>query len=185
MDMARWGLGVTLPHKVQSMGGHFTFDDDKETLNSQITVFEYPEAGKLLQFEVRHWITNHEGNFYSGDQTEVGVLFFGSEGYMTVKYFEYKTFLGKKREPSPSGSERGNEFASFTSGVCSRKREDLGVDIEDGHFSSALCHLANISYRLGRTIEFDRSSETFQTDSEANKLLTRDYRPPFVVPAIT
>ena len=61
MDIARWGLGVTLPTKISSIGGHFMFDDDQETPNTQISVLEFPnQAGggdkkKLLQFEVRHW----------------------------------------------------------------------------------------------------------------------------------
>jgi predicted dehydrogenase len=184
MDMARWGLGVSLPRRVQSMGGHFLFDDDQETPNAQIATFEFPEPGKLLQFEVRHWITNHEGGFGTGDANEVGVIFYGSEGYMTVQYFEYKTYLGRKRESGPTRRGSGNEFATFIEGVRQRKREALGVDIEEGHISSALCHLANMAYRLGRTIELDPSTEQCPGDDKANEMLTRQYRPPFVVPAI-
>ena len=77
---------------------------------------------------------------------------------MTVEYFGYKTFLGKKREPGPSGKGEGNEFATFIDGVRQRKQAALGVDIEEGHLSSVLCHLANMSYRLGRTLEFDPST---------------------------
>src|SRR5262249_37113501 len=133
MDMARWGLGVTLPTRVQSMGGHFLFDDDQETPNTQIATFEFPEAGKIMQFEVRAWITNHEGNFGKGENNEVGTLFYGSDGYMAVQYFEYKTYLGKKREPGPSGKSESNEYGTFIEGVRQRKREALGVDIEEGH----------------------------------------------------
>ena len=183
MDMARWGLDVRLPTRVQSMGGRFVFEDDKQTPNSQIAVFDFPDEGKVLQFEVRHWITNHEAGFGSGPDKEVGVLFFGSEGYMSLKYFEYKTFLGRNQEPGPSAHGAGNEFATFIAGVRSRRQEDLGVEIEEGHFSSALCHLGNMAYRLGRTIEFDPESETCVGD-DANQLLSRDYREPFVVPRI-
>jgi predicted dehydrogenase len=182
MDMARWGLGVTLPTRVQSMGGHFLFDDDQETPNTQIATFEFPEKGKMLQFEVRPWITNHEGSFGKGPDNEVGTLFYGSEGYLAVQYFAYKTYLGKKREPGPSGKGAGNEFATFIEGVRQRKREALGVDIEDGHHSAVLCHLANVAYRLGRTVEFDPSGEQCPGDDKANQLLTRAYRKPFVVP---
>ncbi len=64
MDVARWGLGVKLPTKINSIGGHFVFDDAQNTPNNQITVFEFPNSKgggdkkKMLQFEVRHWITN-------------------------------------------------------------------------------------------------------------------------------
>jgi predicted dehydrogenase len=184
MDMARWGLGVGLPRHVQSMGGHFLFDDNQETPNAQIATFAYPEVNKVLQFEVRPWITNHEANLGTGPQNEVGVIFYGSEGYMTVQYFEYKTFLGQKREPGPSARGEGNAYDTFITAVRSRKREALGVEIEEGHLSSALCHLANMAYRLGRTIEFDPVHERCVGDEQANRLLTRQYREPFVVPAL-
>ena len=182
MDMARWGLGVGLPTKVQAMGEHFMFDDAQETPNTLNSTFMFPDK-KMLVFEVRHWIGNHEGGFGSGGSNDVGVLFYGSKGYMTVKYFEYHTFLGKNREPGPSGKSARNEWATFIDGVRSRRTEDLGVDIEEGHLSSALCHLANTAYRLGRTLEFDPSSERFVDDDEANATLIRDYRSPFTVPA--
>jgi predicted dehydrogenase len=182
MDMARWGLGVGLPNSVQSMGGHYMFDDDQETPNTLISTFEYPEEGKMLQFETRHWITNYEGGFGAHGGNNVGVLFYGSEGYMELQYFSYKTYLGKKREPGPSGSGEGDHFGNFIRAVRSGRREDLTADIEEGHLSSALCHLGNIAYRTRRTIRFDPATETILNDSEASLLLKRDYRSPFEVP---
>ncbi|HVR74096.1 MAG TPA: gfo/Idh/MocA family oxidoreductase, partial [Planctomycetota bacterium] len=57
----------------------------------------------------------------------------------------------------------------------------LHAPIEEGHKSSALCHLANIAYRTGRTLEFDPVKETILGDPEASALLTREYRDPFRV----
>jgi predicted dehydrogenase len=108
----------------------------------------------------------------------------GSEGYMQVYYFGYRTYLGQKREPGPGWEEGSNEYERFIAAVRSRKIADLGVDIEDGHLSSALCHLGNIAYRLGRTVAFDPVKESFPGDPEASKMLSRDYRKPFVVPEI-
>ncbi len=183
MDMARWGLGMGLPTRIQSAGGHYLFDDDQETPNTLVTTFEYPEQKKMLVFEVRHWLTNHEG-LADGPKNEVGVTFYGSEGYLQLKYFEYQTYLGQKRELGPSAKAPSNEYERFIAGVRSRKIEDLGVDIEDGHLSSALCHLGNIAYRLKRTVNFDPKTESFPGDDAANALLTRQYRAPFVVPKI-
>jgi predicted dehydrogenase len=184
MDMARWGLGVELPSRIQSMGGHYMFDDDQQTPNTLICTFEYPGKGKLLQFETRHWVTNYEGGFGSPGDNNVGVLFYGSEGYMELEYFSYRTFLGKKREPGPKGSGEGDPWNTFVSAVRSGKREDLGVDIEEGHLSSALCHLGNIAYRTRRTIQFDPAAENIIGDEEASQMLSRDYRDPFVVPSV-
>jgi len=188
MDIARWGLGVGLPTKVQAAGARYMFDDDQETPNTLVATFEYPaekeSQRKMLVFEVRHWITNPEGE--GKEPCDVGVLFYGSEGYMTIPtYGSYYTFLGKKREPGPKGSGGGDQFhfSNFIAAVRSRKREELNAEIEEGHLSAALCHLANVSYRTGRTIQFDPKTETCGNDGEANKLLTRQYRAPFVVPA--
>ena len=62
MDKARWGLGVKYPIKASAIGGHFMFDDDQETPNTLNASFEFNENGKtkMLEFEVRHWITNRE-----------------------------------------------------------------------------------------------------------------------------
>lgn len=183
MDMARWGLGVGLPKRVHAAGGHFMFNDDQETPNTLISIFEYPDEKKMLVFETRHWITNQE-DFGSGASNAVGVTFYGSEGYMQVYYFGYKTFLGQKREPGPTGTGAPNEYDRFIAAVRSRKREDLGVDIEEGYLSAALCHLGNISYRLGRTVLFDPQTATFGKDEAANALLSREYRSPYVVPKL-
>jgi hypothetical protein len=54
--------------------------------------------------------------------------------------------------------------------------------VETGHLSSALAHLGNISYRLGRQLDFDPVAEQFIGDEDANKMLTRDYRQPYILP---
>lgn len=179
MDIARWGLGVTLPTKVSSMGGHYMFDDDQNTPNTQISSLEFNKDGKkkLLVFEVRHWMTNPEGG------VKVGNLFYGSEGYMVIDgYTEYKTFLGKNGEPGPARKEGGNNWANFIEAVRNNKREQLNGEIEEGHLSSALVHLSNISYRLGRSLDFDPAKEMIVNDKEAQAMMRRQYRAPFVVP---
>jgi len=190
MDLARWGLGVKLPTRVSSMGGHFLFDDDQQTPNTQIATFEFQEGGKkkLLVFEVRHWISNHEAGIGEGRGSRggntVGNVYYGAKGYMAVDgYTSYKTFLGKEQEPGPARREGGSNWANFIQAVRSRKVEDLNADIEEGHLSSVLVHLANISYRLGRTIDFDPARERIVGDEEASRMMSRAYRAPFVVPA--
>jgi len=91
VDIARWGLGVGLPSKVQSMGHHFMFDDDQETPNTMVSTFWYPKEKKMLVFEVRHWITNHEDIVGSGGGNSIGVIFYGSKGYMVIpSYSKYQ-----------------------------------------------------------------------------------------------
>jgi predicted dehydrogenase len=195
LDIMRWGLGLnTHPSVIQSMGGHYVHDDDQETPNVQVASFQYEGHKALLQFDVRPWITNLEagiGDIYPsrGKGNLVGVIFFGSEGYMVMPgYTCYYTFLGRKRTPGPKGETKGDlmanrdHFQNFLRAVRSRRQTDLSANIAVGHLSSALSHLANIAYRTGRTLRFDPSSETFPDDPEANRFLTRTYRPPYVIP---
>lgn len=176
-DMCQWGLGVTLPSSITAMGGKFLWDDDKETPEVLTTLYHYPAENKLIQFEVRPWFTNTE------DGVTVGNIFYGSEGYMVVKgYDTYETFLGPTRTPGPKGKRGGDHFANFIGAVRSRRSEDMHGPVETAHYSSALAHLGNIAFRLNRRLDFDPKTEQFPGDSEANQMLTRRYREPFVVP---
>ena len=179
-DMCLWGLDVKLPSQIVAMGGKFLWDDDKETPEVLSSCYFYPEENKMIEFEVRHWCTNRE------DEATVGNIFYGEEGYMVIKgYGTYETYLGSKREPGPKNSmkdETDLHFANFLEAVRTRKKEILNAPVETAHYSSALAHLGNITFRLGRQLEFDPQSEKFVDDPEADAMLTRNYREPFVVP---
>jgi hypothetical protein len=90
--------------------------------------------------------------------------------------------MGKDQQPGPGATAPDQHWENFIAAVRSRKREDLNAEIEEGALSCNLMHLANISYRVGRTIHWDAKTMTCVGDPEANKLLTRAYRTPFVVP---
>jgi predicted dehydrogenase len=176
-DLCMWGLNVGLPTRVTSMGGKFLFDDDKETPETQTSLYHYPDQKKMIQFEVRNWCTNDEAG------AGVGNIFYGSEGFLVVKgYQTYEIYLGQKREKGPSGKKGGDHFANFIKAVRSRKTSDQNGPVESAHLSSALAHLGNISYRVGRTLNFDPKTERFVGDTEADTYLKRKYRAPFVVP---
>ncbi|HEY6291956.1 MAG TPA: Gfo/Idh/MocA family oxidoreductase [Terriglobia bacterium] len=208
MDIARWGLGLGLPNKVSAVGGHFMFVDDQQTPNTLNCAFEYdlPDGKRcMLEFEVRHWITNHEAGIgtsefgsqgvpqaglepktkFGGSDT-IGNIFYGSKGYLAIDgYDSYRTWLGRKQEPGPSGNGGGNHYANFVECVRTRNQDNLTAPIEEGYLSATLVHLANASYRLGRTLNVDPKTGHVQGDDEANLLLRdgdRGYRAPFVVP---
>ncbi|MDE3181151.1 MAG: Gfo/Idh/MocA family oxidoreductase [Acidobacteriota bacterium] len=211
IDIARWGLGVGYPNKASAIGGHFMFKDDQETPNTLNCAFEFDLPGgkrRMLEFEVRHWITNHEAGIgerteqqsagphpklgpNSGTNNTIGDIFYGSKGYLAVGSEDsgaYKTWLGEAQEPGPSGNQPGGDvlhFQNFIDCVVSRKKEDLHAPIEEGVASCALIHLANASYRLGRTLNFDPDTQKVINDPEADTLLRdgdRGYRAPYVVP---
>ena len=179
-DMCMWGLDVGLPEKITAMGGKFLWDDCKETPEVLTSTYLYPDEKKMLQFEVRHWNTNYE------DGVKVGNIFYGKDGYMLIKgYSKYETYLSvgrEKYEPGPSGDQGGDHYANFIDAVRAHDKSILNGPVETAHLSSALAHLGNISYRLGRQLDFNPSQERFVNDDEANAMLKRKYRKPYVVP---
>jgi hypothetical protein len=200
MDIARWMLGVKLPTRICAMGGHVMFEDDQNTPNTIMAIMEFPnpkgggDKKKILQFEVRHWISNREdalwmkqgkrdpgGYMISADNT-VGNLVFGSKGYMAKDVDQWQTFMGQDRVPGPSGSGLGNHYQVFTDAIRNPDPKIFNKSIEEGFYSCCLVHLANISYRLGRSLDFDPERMRFVSDTQANAMLTREYRAPFVVP---
>jgi len=191
MDAARWLLGVKYPSKVSAIGGHFMFDDDQETPNTLSANFEFDEGGKkkMLQFEVRHWVTNGEAGLLdeqmSGSNSGAGNIVYGPKGYLSTARPGFKIVLGKEHQPGPvpSADRQEDNWANFIKAVRSGKYSDLNAPMEEAVPSVILIHLANISYRLGRTLNFDAATMTCKGDAEANKMFTRAaYRAPFVVP---
>jgi len=122
----------------------------------------------------------------SGKPGTVGNIYYGPKGYLAIQDYEtYKSWLGEREEPGPEGHGKERNFANFIDCVRSRKKEDLGAPIEEGHISATLVHLANVSYRLGRALKFDPHKEEVIGDHEANHLLRdadRGYRPGFTIP---
>ena len=168
MDKARWGLGkMELPKSVVSVGGRFGYVDDGETANTQLSLFDYDDA--QLIFEVRGLKTDK----YKGSL--VGNIFFGSEGYVVCPGYASGTAYspdGKKIQEFEGGVE-GSHFTNFVKGVRSRKITDLNADILEGHLSSALCHLGNISYRLGTEATFDKDVTAFTDCKDATAAVVR------------
>jgi predicted dehydrogenase len=176
-DLCMWGLNVGLPEKITSMGGKFLWDDYKETPEVLSSVYHYPSEKKVIQFEVRPWMTNQE------DGVGIGNIFYGSEGYMVIEgYNKYETFLGREKKPGPSRKEGGDHYQNFVEAVLAKDPTKCNAPVETAHLSSGLAHLGNIAYQTGRVLTFDPKTETFPGDAEANKMMKREYRAPYVVP---
>ncbi len=189
MDIARWGLNKsTLPKVVHSSGGKLVYDDDQETPNTQLSVFEWDDC--QLHFEVRGLLTGGESSIAYDGRNFIGDMFFGSDGYMSVDQRGFQVYLGDGREltermdyAEPRIWDTAPHIGNFIEAVKSRNATDLHADILEGHLSASLCHMANISYRTGRKLTFDPVSEMFVNNPEANGLVKRKYREPYVVPA--
>jgi predicted dehydrogenase len=176
VDITRWGMKKGLPVKVHSSGGRFGYKDQAQTPNTQTTTWQYDD-GSAIVGEIRGLYTSEP---MSWD-------FFGSKGHMHV--FDdgrFEITIGRNKKPEvieqlPPDKD-DTHYSNFTGAVRSRKRETLHAEIYETHISTALCHLGNIAYRLGRELKFDPAKEKFVGDAEADKLLTRVYRKPYAVP---
>jgi hypothetical protein len=106
---------------------------------------------------------------------------------------------GTRREQKEKGPGSANqtaeavglttiEFAHYQNFIDAIRANDpklLACDVMEGHLSSALPHLANISYRVGHGLAFNGKTETFENDKAADKLLTREYRKGFEIPSLS
>jgi predicted dehydrogenase len=198
-DVARWGMNKNEhPLSVYSTGGIFGIDPDEcaqQTPNTQSSLIKYRD-GKIIEFETRGRYTNDE----SSVGVRIGNIFYGTEGYLELRGESadpWKAFRKREKEPfagSGVGESKENDptfmaapdasahYANFVEAIRSGKDEMLNCDAREGFYSSALPHLANISYRLGRELRFMGEYEKFANDPEADAMLTRLYRPPYEVP---
>jgi predicted dehydrogenase len=205
IDVVRWAMAKNVhPVKVHCYGGLFADKSDQETPNVENVSYEYAD-GTLVELEV----TTLPSPSFGGVQ--MGEFFYTPQGYVTsaknwstvaADFVPGSTpdppsgislrasnlsFPKISYKPGPAipdieGVQEVSHFQNFIDCVRSRKREDLHCEILEGHMSTSLCHLANISFRTGRKLTFDPATETFPGDAEANALLTRKYREPYVVP---
>ncbi|MCE9630163.1 MAG: Gfo/Idh/MocA family oxidoreductase [Planctomycetia bacterium] len=154
LDKARWGLGKQeLPKRVVSLGGRLGYVDNGDVANSQITIFQWDDA--LLISDVRGLEIKTPVTYgLKFGPLAVGNIWYGTKGYVVAPNyvsgvaFDYDgNELGKW-----SGGTYQQHFANFVKAVKSRNHEDLHLDIEDGHLSSALAHLGNVSWTLGKEV---------------------------------
>ena len=194
VDKVRWGLGLeNHPVTVMCLGDRYVpgDNDDADTPNTLAFLCKWAENNALVTVENRHWYTNSEAQMrdkypFMAENQCVGEIFFGSEGYMIIpNYVSYHTFLGPKNEPGPFktasadfnwANESVPHFRNWIAAIRSRKHQDLTADVEEGHKSATVCHLAKISAKLGRSVHFDPQTERFVNDAEADKFLKREYR---------
>ncbi|HZV04225.1 MAG TPA: Gfo/Idh/MocA family oxidoreductase [Gemmataceae bacterium] len=171
LDVARMMLGLDAPKTISSGGGKLYYDDDRITPDTQIVVFDFP--GTTVVWEHRIWSkTGVEGE-------PSGVILYGEKGTLVFDKKGWHVHDGVDASDRTSEIERPH-LRNFVDCIHEHKRPN--ADIEEGHKSTRLCHLGNIAYRVGRRLSFDAETETLRGDAEANHLLGRTYRPPFVVP---
>ena len=187
LDMIRILLGVSLPERISSSGGIFVWKDDRVTPDTQIVSWEFPDL--TLVWEHRQWSsqglegvlgTPLAGSGGAYVNLSFGAVLYGSEGTLVAHDTDWEVHHGSEVTRHPGSIGQKEHVGNFVD--CIRSRAKPNADVEIGYLSTALCHLGNIAYRLRRTLKFDAIRQSFLDDSEANALLGRTYRPPFVLP---
>lgn len=199
IDIVQWVLGAKGPGAVSSSGGRFALEDNGETSDTQDAVFEYPGFTSV-------W-SHREAS--AGTRGGAGLEFFGTYGSLKISRAGFEVFPDTKTDPQnliptfqghPGGGPRksnvqpepwtramkepGSSSEQFDLHVRNfldsiKTRQTTAADIEDGHRTATACHLANISLRLGRKLQWDPEREEIKDDPEASKHLERSYRKPW------
>ncbi|NQT01702.1 MAG: Gfo/Idh/MocA family oxidoreductase [Planctomycetes bacterium] len=242
LDVCRWVLGQSkLPKRVMSIGGRFGYEDDGQTPNTQIAIFDYEPAPIIYEvrglpamkgdsnMDIYRAVSTSGVVMRSGRPSpspNTGVVVQCQDGYVDLTGLAAYNNNGEEIKRFKSSSP--GPQASFIKAVRSRKIADIRTDILEGHLSTSLCHMGNISYRIGTESPNEQIREVIRGDKDtleaferfqdhlsangvnlnkapavlgpwlrmnskkerffgkfsrrANKLLTRDYRKPFIVP---
>lgn len=186
LDMACWGLGVeTVPKEITARGGRMMLDGHASDYPDNMTVsYEYPD-GRLLVYE------NYPFTAYGIHGFDNGNVFYGTTGYMIFsRRGAFSTFLGPKAKPGPTEGtdirgQRGYEehMAEFLNAVRSRDLKTK-ARAEVAYRSCSLVHFGEIAFRTKGRLTFDAKNEQFVDCDEANELLTKKYRAPYVLPGV-
>ena len=159
LDVCRWVLpdGAT-PKSVVSLGGRFGYQDQGETPNTQLTMIDCGQAKIIL--EIRGLVKEQQWKITNEFHTDQGVVRDG-------KFFPKGQSEGMPIEnfPPPGAPEQGpRHMRNFIDCVRSRKRENVRAEILEGHRTTVLVHLGNISYRLGEAAPFNKQAKALDGD---------------------
>lgn len=173
LDLARWGLQVELPGRVTCGGNRYFYQDDWETPDTIMATFDFGDKG--ITWEGQSCAPRgFEGSSF-------GVNFYGEKGCMAMAGSNSTIYdLNNKVVREIKGKSEGLfdfdsiHFGNFLDGI--REGKSLKSEIEEGQKSTVLCHLGNIAWRTGHTINFDPKERKIVGDQDASALVGRTYR---------
>jgi len=181
-DQILWWTEERYPKTVYSTGGRFVKEDSSDAPDTQYATFEFETF--TLYWE--HKLCNPNSN----ESHNVGCYFYGTEGTFHMGWLDGWTFYPAKKgeevihvEPTLHDPDKQNIRELWADFLKSVQNKQYPVsDVLHGHLATNMSLLAMISYKLGRSVRWDGQTESFRNDNEANKLLSRPYRPPWIYP---
>ncbi len=173
-----WAMGPDAPRAVVSSGGKYVLEDNSETPDSQVTVYEFPDYTLIWE---------HKAGLNNGLYNRSwGIEWSGTEGNIILNDEGWETRPEKKRanidaqrkpgSPDPRPAHVRNFLA------CVKSRQQPVLNLEVGHHVSTVAHLGNIAYRTGSKVAWDPVNERVIGDSQADKLVGVKYRSPWNLP---
>ena len=179
INILLWAMGPDYPKTVSSTGGKFVLDDNTETPDTQVTVYEFPKYTMIWEHKVG--IANGLYN------RPWGLAFVGSDGTLVIDDGGFQVFPESKSKSKPEpvkfgggGDSRPLHVKNFLD--CMKSRQQPVENLEVGHQVSTVAHLGNVAYRCGRKIVWDAQKEVIVGDAEADKLVGVEYRKPWTLP---
>jgi predicted dehydrogenase len=207
LDICLWGLGRGgWPEAVSARGGKYVWEDDQQTPNTLLSTWNFGDAE--ISFDVRNLPTPPEGLVPMHGPNQTANIFFGEQGFMVVdpagfqvyksaaagltpeqthsadvaRHEHYEKTMDEKAAQDDEQGGTTLHMKNFLDAVRSRDYKQLHAEIEIGARAASFVHLANISFRTGRSLRMSQSNGRFLDAPDANALLTRDYRGGYVVP---
>jgi predicted dehydrogenase len=168
LDVARWGLQVDCPKRVSCGGGRYHYRDDQETPDTYIATFDFGDKGASWESH------SHHPHGFQG--ASFGVTFYGENGSMVIAGNQAVIYdLNNDEVDRIKGRWNDRDhFRNFLDSIRTGKK--LNAEIEEGQKSTLWCHLGNIAYRTGHTLNLDPVQRRIIGDPKAAALWTRDYR---------
>jgi predicted dehydrogenase len=189
LEIVRWALNVKTPTAVAAIGGRYELKDGGETPDVQDVIYSFP--GCTVTWAGCE-VSGFESIRYPQNDLRAKPLmeFHGTKGSMTLtrRGFDVipQIWTGDEQDgktpvikPMSAAAMGGSHVRNFLDCVKSRKLPNC--DVEEGHNTMVMCHLANISMRVGRMLHWDGAKEEVIGDKEANQLLTKPYRKPWTL----
>ena len=192
IDLARMLIEKDYPKAIHGTGGNFGFDDERETPDTQTATFDFDDM--IVTFEMTQYANymsktpmgiRQSDKFPYWPQNSTRIELYGTKQLMIVGRhgggWQAFTNDGKVVAQDYGRFPEAPHIDNFLE--CMRTRKRPNCEIEEGHRSAVMIHSGNIACRLGgRRLAFDAKTESFVGDDEANRLLKRKYRAPYVIP---
>ena len=179
LNICLWAMGPEPPRSVYSSGGKRVVDDNTETPDTQVTVYDFPSYTLIFEHQIL-------GGVGIGGRPH-GMSFSGTEGTVIIdgngwelKREPEKTIVPFKKDPGPDA--RPAHVRNFLD--CVKSRGQPVENLEVAHYVSTIAHLGNIAFRANKQVMWDSEREAVVGNDEVQRLAGCDYRKPWVLPYV-